>query len=135
MLRHKSYAEYIPNWDERTAGVKAFIYRLAPGIKNRVRVVAIADEYGPPGTPDGGADFDALVLSHETLENGCKLNEHRQETLGFEPLTLLCTRRTEPHGMSSTALRRRRYEQMQLLEQKQQQQQKSTTLTSEAKIL
>jgi len=110
MLKHKSYSEDIPSLQERMKGVRDFVYRLAPGIKNRVRFVPIADEYGPPGTLDEGSNFDALVLSHETLDNGHKLNEHRTQTLGLEPLTLLCTRRTEPHGMSSTALRRRRRE-------------------------
>ena len=108
MLQHKSYAEDIPNLEERMKGARNFIYRLAPGFKNRVRFIPISDEYGPPGTLEEGENFDALVLSHETLDNGHKLNEHRVQTLGLEPLTLLCTRRTEPHGMSSTALRQRR---------------------------
>ena len=110
MLRHKQYAEYIPSIQERIDGVREFIYRLAPGIKNHVKIVPIADAFGPPGTREG-EDFDALVLSHETLENGCRLNEHR-ERMGFRPLTLLCTRRTEPHGMSSTNLRRLRSEKL-----------------------
>lgn len=110
MLKHKSYSEDIPNLEERMKGARDFVYRLAPGIKNRVRFIPIADEYGPPGTVEEGSNFDALVLSHETLDNGHKLNEYRKNTLGLEPLTLLCTRRTEPHGMSSTALRRRRRE-------------------------
>ena len=108
MLTHKSYSEDIPNLEERMKGARNFVYRLAPGIKNRVRFIPISDEYGPPGTLEEGPNFDALVLSHETLSNGHKLNEHRTQTLGIEPLTLLCTRRTEPHGMSSTALRQRR---------------------------
>jgi phosphopantetheine adenylyltransferase len=110
MLRHKSFNEEIPKIKERIDGVREFIYRLAPGIKNRVKLRAIDDPYGPPGTIDEGKDFDALVLSHETLDNGHKLNEYRQTELGLPPLTLLCTRRTEPHGMSSTALRRKRWE-------------------------
>jgi len=130
MLRHKSYSEDIPTLEERMDGVRDFVYRLAPGFKNRVRFVPIADKYGPPGTPDEGPNFDALVLSHETLDNGHKLNEHRVNTLGLEPLALLCTRRTEPHGMSSTSLRRRRRERKTKLEQQQQQQQPSN---SEAK--
>ena len=108
MLKHKSYSEDIPNLEERMKGARDFVYRLAPGIKNRVRFIPISDEYGPPGTIEEGSNFDALVLSHETLDNGHKLNEHRTQTLGLDPLTLLCTRRTEPHGMSSTALRQRR---------------------------
>lgn len=110
MLKHKSFSEDIPDLQERMEGVRDFVYRLAPGIKNRVRFIPIADEYGPPGTLEEGPNFDALVLSHETLDNGHKLNEYRAQTLNLEPLTLLCTRRTEPHGMSSTALRRRRRE-------------------------
>mmetsp|Transcript_21858 Transcript_21858/g.64518 ORF Transcript_21858/g.64518 Transcript_21858/m.64518 type:complete len:540 (-) Transcript_21858:387-2006(-) len=133
MLSSKSYAELIPDLDERVRGVHEFVDNLAPGLKNRVRIVPIDDAYGPPGAgphPDptdelsgggnikhggGGGhnknipnDFDALVLSHETLPTGKKLNEHRVNDLGLEPLMLLCTRRTEPHGMSSTALRRMR---------------------------
>jgi phosphopantetheine adenylyltransferase len=111
MLTHKAYAEQIPNLKARIDGARAFVYRLAPGLKNRIRLRAISDAYGPPGTKEHGADFDALVLSHETLDNGCDLNRHRVENLGLEPLALLCTRRTEPHGMSSTALRRQRSEQ------------------------
>lgn len=110
MLQHKSYNEEIPTMQERMEGARDFVYRLAPGLKNRVKLRPIDDEYGPPGTLEEGGDFDALVLSHETLENGHKLNEYRREMLGMPPLALLCTRRTEPHGMSSTALRRRRWE-------------------------
>jgi phosphopantetheine adenylyltransferase len=105
MLQHKQFSDLIPTLDQRIQGVKDFVHRLAPGMKNRLRIVAIEDSYGPPGSGDGG-DFEALVLSHETLDTGHKLNEHRVQTLGAKPLVLLCTRRTEPYGMSSTALRK-----------------------------
>ena len=118
MLQKKAFADQIPNLQERMEGVRDFIYRLAPGIKNRVRLMPISDEYGPPGTVEYGTNFDALVLSHETLDNGCKLNQHRISNLGLQPLALLCTRRTEPHGMSSTALRRRKWEHQQQKQQK-----------------
>lgn len=113
MLQHKSYSEEIPSMKERMDGARDFVYRLAPGIKNRVKFRPIADEYGPLGTIEEGSNFDALVLSHETLDNGHLLNEHRTNTLGLPPVALLCTRRTEPHGMSSTALRRRKWERKQ----------------------
>ena len=106
MLTNKKLAELIPKYDERIKGAKEFLYRLAPGMKNRIKFVPISDNFGPPGHKEDGADFDALVLSHETLANGCALNDHRVDHLGFEPLALLCTRRTEPYGMSSTNLRR-----------------------------
>lgn len=108
MLKSKQFAEYIPSMKERMNGVRDFLHRLAPGMKNRIIISPISDAYGPPGTAEEGADYDALVLSHETLANGVKLNRHREEALGFEPLTLLCTRRTEAYGMSSTTLRRLR---------------------------
>ena len=117
MLRKKAFAEHIPSLEERMDGVREFIYRLAPGIKNRVRLEPITDAYGPPGTKKEGAEYDALVLSHETLDNGCKLNQYREETLGLKPLMLLCTRRTETFGMSSTALRRLRSERNQKVKQ------------------
>jgi len=113
MLQSKAYAEYIPKLPERIHGVREFVDSLAPGMKNRVRIVPIRDKYGPPGASSNSDvytgipnDFDALVLSHETLATGQSLNEHRVTNLGLSPLTLLCTRRTEAHGMSSTALRR-----------------------------
>jgi len=113
MLTHKAFADRIPPLEERMAGVLEFIGNLAPGMKNRIRCVPISDEYGPPGQPPESEsypglqnDFDALVLSHETLPTGRKLNRYREDTLGIPPLKLLCTQRTEPHGMSSTALRR-----------------------------
>jgi phosphopantetheine adenylyltransferase len=115
MLTHKAFAEAIPPLEDRIAGVLDFIGNLAPGMKNRIRCVPISDEYGPPGQPLDSIvypgvvnDYDALVLSHETLPTGRKLNVYREEVLGMEPLKLLCTQRTEPHGMSSTALRRMR---------------------------
>ena len=107
MLTKKAFAECIPPLEERIAGVLDFIGNLAPGMKNRIRCVPINDEYGPPGQPMAN-DFDALVLSHETLPTGRKLNNYREKVLGLAPLKLLCTQRTEPHGMSSTALRRMR---------------------------
>jgi len=104
MLRHKEHADFIPPLKERMKGVENFLHRLAPGMMNRIKIVPIVDSFGPPGKAD--RHFDALVLSHETLETGCKLNKHRVDHLGIEPLKLLCTRRTEAHGMSSTVLRR-----------------------------
>lgn len=106
MLQHKKLSELIPPLKERMEDVRRFLDRLAPGMKNRVKILPISDSYGPPGSKDTGDQFDALVLSHETLETGHLLNEHRVKSLGLAPLSLLCTRRTEPYGMSSTALRK-----------------------------
>ena len=107
MLTKKAFSESIPPLEKRIEGVLEFIGNLAPGMKNRIRCVPINDEYGPPGQLENN-DFDALILSHETLPTGRKLNAFRQDVLGLQPLKLLCTQRTEPHGMSSTAMRRMR---------------------------
>lgn len=118
MLQQKEYAEYIPPLKQRIQSVRDFVDDLAPGMKNRVKIVPIKDKYGPPGTDPGSNvyegienDFDALVLSHETLPTGNKLNQYRVDVLGMKPLMLLCTRRTEAYGMSSTTLRRIRSQQ------------------------
>mmetsp|Transcript_9630 Transcript_9630/g.14261 ORF Transcript_9630/g.14261 Transcript_9630/m.14261 type:complete len:490 (+) Transcript_9630:144-1613(+) len=115
MLKSKTFSNLIPPLKERMASVRNFVDALAPGMKDRMKIVPITDAFGPPGAPPStdehgrnNNDFDALVLSHETLETGYALNCHRVDILKMKPLTLLCTRRTEPHGMSSTALRRAR---------------------------
>ena len=111
MLVKKKYAEFMPSFEERCRGVEDFLQRLAPGMMNRVQIVPIEDKFGPPGKAD--KHFDALVLSHETLQTGYELNQHRVENLQLEPLKLLCTRRTEAHGMSSTTLRKLRAQEQQ----------------------
>lgn len=106
MLQRKTLAKYIEPASQRVHEVLDFVSNLAPGIKNRVKVEVIQDAFGPPAVED---HFTALVLSHETLNNGLALNEVRKKK-GFDELTLLCTRRTEANAMSSTALRRMRAE-------------------------
>lgn len=114
MLKQKEFSYLIPKLDERIKGVRDFVDTLAPGMKNRVKIVPILDKFGPPGSDDDTYreknDYDALVLSHETLETGRMLNDHRVNELGIKPLKLLCTRRTEAHNMSSTTLRRIKYQ-------------------------
>jgi cytidyltransferase-like protein len=112
MLTKKRFAEYMPSLDERREGVRRFLHRLAPGMMNRVQIVTLSDPFGPPCSDDPKVNkFDALVLSHETLQTGYLMNNYRQEKLGLPPMKLLCTRRTEAQGMSSTALRKMRHEQ------------------------
>ncbi|GKZ00813.1 hypothetical protein MPSEU_001033000 [Mayamaea pseudoterrestris] len=113
MLAKKEFAEFIPTYAERVQGVYDFLARLAPGMLNRVQIVPLEDNFGPPGHAD--IYFDALVLSHETLETGIALNRHRTKHLNLHPLKLLCTERTEAHGMSSTQLRRLRARAAQLV--------------------
>jgi phosphopantetheine adenylyltransferase len=117
MLQHKHLADLIRPFDVRRKSVLDFLGRLAPGMLNRVKVVEINDAFGPPAHDPG---FDALVLSHETLETGCLLNKHRVAH-GLPPLALLCTRRTEAHGMSSTALRKAAQQQRSQEQRRQQQ--------------
>ena len=87
MLQLKQHAELIPPLQERMHNVQKFLHRLAPGMKNNIRIVPIEDAYGPPGS---GPGFDALVLSHEMLDTGHYLNQHHIK-LGLKPRQLLCT--------------------------------------------
>uniref|UniRef100_A0A7S2K9D5 Cytidyltransferase-like domain-containing protein n=2 Tax=Leptocylindrus danicus TaxID=163516 RepID=A0A7S2K9D5_9STRA len=107
MLQKKTLAKYIEPASQRVQEVLDFVSNLAPGIKNRIQIKIVLDAFGPPATED---HFTALVLSHETLDNGLALNEIRKQK-GMEELALLCTRRTEANAMSSTTLRRMRAEQ------------------------
>lgn len=109
ILQHKQYANYIPNYQIRCQGVVNFIHSLAPGFMNQITIFPISDQFGPCAdmTYDTKWKFDALVLSHETLMTGYQLNQYRIAN-GMKPLALLCTRRTEAHGMSSTTLRKLR---------------------------
>ena len=102
MLQQKTLSNLIPPLEERIKNVKDFLNALAPGLKNQITVIPIEDKWGPPAYDE---KFDALVLSDEVLATGLELNKFRTEQ-GMKELTLLCTRRTEPNGMSSTALRR-----------------------------
>jgi len=104
MLQQKTLSNLIPPLAERIQQVQEFLNALAPGIKNQINITPIEDQWGPPGSDE---NFDALVLSDEVMDTGLKLNALRKEK-GFKELTLLCTRRTEPNAMSSTALRQRR---------------------------
>ena len=101
MLTSKKLSEYIPSLDDRIYNVKQFLNALSPGLKNRINIVVLNDPFGPPAHQD---NIDALVLSHETLENGILLNDIRKKK-GLKELKLLCTRRTEGNVMSSTMLR------------------------------
>jgi len=108
MLRQKKHAQDISPFEQRSETIRHFIHRLAPGMLNRIKLVPITDKFGPPGQPD--LFFDALVLSHEVLDTGYELNQHRA-SLGLDPLYLLCTRRTEAQVMSSTTMRKAKAQQ------------------------
>ncbi len=102
LIKDKELAEFIPNEIERVESVKSFLEILCPALFDRCIVEVIDDAHGPL---DGNECFDALVLSHEVLETGMHLNKMREKR-GWKKMDLLCTRRTEPNYMSSTALRR-----------------------------
>jgi len=103
MLTSKSLSSLIYSLEDRKESILSFLDNLAPGLKNRRKVVPIVDAYGPVASDP---EFDALVLSHEVLGNGLALNEKRlAKKMG--PVDLLVTERTGCFGMSSTTLRTR----------------------------
>ena len=94
ILQKKTLAKYntsIEPASQRVREVLDFVSNLAPGIKNRIQIKIIHDAFGPPATED---HFTALVLSHETLDNGLALNEIRRKNVfmssTFECFLLLC---------------------------------------------
>jgi len=102
MLKNKEVSDMIESQEVRVEKVKNFIDQLAPGLKNRRKVIIINDSLGPPAFDE---KFDALVLSQETLKGGIEINRQRSGK-GWNKLSLLCCRRTEAYCMSSTAIRK-----------------------------
>ncbi len=70
---------YCASEDLRIKGLDEFLSGMGD-----YRIFIIDDIYGPPEIMD---DVDILVVSEETLENGCKVNEQRLQR-GLKPLEL-----------------------------------------------
>mmetsp|Transcript_22385 Transcript_22385/g.39018 ORF Transcript_22385/g.39018 Transcript_22385/m.39018 type:complete len:371 (+) Transcript_22385:64-1176(+) len=99
MLSKKKLKEYIKPLNLRIQGVEKYLASVCPGIQTRV--VEITDPFGPPAHEP---QFEAILVSSETLAGGHKINALRQEA-GMGPLWLLVTRRSEASTLSSTAIR------------------------------
>ncbi|KAL9188238.1 hypothetical protein ACHAXT_006616 [Thalassiosira profunda] len=99
MLSGKKFASLIPPLEKRISGVLDFVRKLAPSMTNRVRCEPMDDASLQDWLLRG--DFDALVVSSDTLPLGWRLNKYRQSVLGLDPVHLLCSQRTTAHGMSA----------------------------------
>jgi pantetheine-phosphate adenylyltransferase len=83
----------------RVQTVAEFLTAIKPSLQHRVTV--INDPFGPPAVEP---NYNAIVVSSETIAGAKKINTLRQAA-GFEPLTIVVTRRTEASSLCSSALR------------------------------
>ena len=99
MLAKKKNADQIEPLEDRVEHVRAFLGSVFPDLE--LNIVVLTDPFGPPAHEP---DFDAIVVSSETIAGAAKINEMRAAQ-GFRPLTVVVTRRTVSSLLSSTFIR------------------------------
>ncbi|CAM9339110.1 unnamed protein product [Choristocarpus tenellus] len=99
MLKSKSNYHLLGSLPERMSRVQDFLRSIDPGLQTRVE--EILDPFGPPVVE---LDYDAIVVSSETIQGAEKINEIRQSK-GMPELKVVVTRRTVAATLSSTYLR------------------------------
>lgn len=98
--KDKAFKEFIQPAKERAARVEEFLRSIRPsGIS--FSVLQIDNSFGPTITEP---DFDAIVVSTETLSGGVAVNRERAKR-GLRQLALVAITRNDPSSLSSTALR------------------------------
>eukprot|EP01029_Cantina_marsupialis_P018569 TRINITY_DN4276_c0_g1_i1.p1 TRINITY_DN4276_c0_g1~~TRINITY_DN4276_c0_g1_i1.p1 ORF type:complete len:302 (+),score=50.70 TRINITY_DN4276_c0_g1_i1:40-945(+) len=98
MIKHKEGSDLLQPFEIRAGAVESFLKHLYPKLK--ISVVEINDPFGPSIV----GDYDAFIVSHETLPGGKKVNEIRRER-GLKPLLLIVKYRSNMELLSSSALR------------------------------
>jgi cytidyltransferase-like protein len=99
MLAAKKNADQIEALEDRVEAVRSFLHSVFPNLA--LDVVVLKDPFGPPARE---ADFDAIVVSSETIAGAAKINELRAKQ-GMKPLVVVVTRRTVSSLLSSTFIR------------------------------
>jgi cytidyltransferase-like protein len=99
MLAKKKNAGQIEPLEEHIDAVQSFLLSVFPNLA--VDVVVLKDPFGPPVHDP---NFDAIVVSSETIAGAAKINEIRAEK-GMAPLVIVVTRRTVSSLLSSTFIR------------------------------
>ncbi|KAG5175409.1 hypothetical protein JKP88DRAFT_338687 [Tribonema minus] len=99
MLTSKKLSHLIDGSAARIAAVASFLDDIRPGLRHRV--VVIDDPFGPPAYEP---EFEAIVVSSETIKGAHKINSMRAER-AFKPLKVAVTRRTEAASLCSSTLR------------------------------
>ena len=101
MLQKKKNADQIGPYGARKQGVDDFLSLIKPHLS--LDLCELSDPFGPTVTDP---DIQAIVVSSETIPGAYKINELRAQ-LGYQPLAILVTRRSDAATLSSTFLRTR----------------------------
>jgi cytidyltransferase-like protein len=102
ILQNKTNAADIARYSTRVAGVESFLSLVKPSLK--LNIVELQDPFGPTITDP---KIEAIVVSSETIAGAHKINDIRVER-GFNPLSILVSRRSEAATLSSTFLRNKK---------------------------
>jgi cytidyltransferase-like protein len=104
MLKAKKNAAMIANNEMRMKNVSDFLCAVTD--ISKCDIVIITNPYGP--TIDDPS-IEAIIVSSETIAGALKINKIRREK-GFEPLSILVSRRSNAATLSSTFIRSKQEE-------------------------
>ena len=90
MLGKKKQHEFLQSYAYREEEVGAFLTQLKPSIK--YRLVQLKEPYGPPICEE---DYQAIVVSRETIPGANQINQIRTNT-GWDPLHIHPVELIEP---------------------------------------
>lgn len=102
MLQKKKNADQIASYGARKHGVEDFLSLVKPHLP--LELCELSDPFGPTVTDP---DIQAIVVSSETIPGAYKINELRVQ-VGYQPLDILVSRRSDAATLSSTFLRTRK---------------------------
>ena len=83
MHKKKQYKEKIQDYMTRKRNIENFVQSFTD--LNRIDIVELNDSYGPPIEDE---NYEALVVSLETIPNAIKINEIREEK-SMKPLIFI----------------------------------------------
>jgi pantetheine-phosphate adenylyltransferase len=103
MHKKKQFKEKIEDYSTRKRNIEKFIQTFTD--LERVQIIELNDSYGPPIEDE---NYEALIISQETIPNALKINEIRAQK-SMKPLILVVIpilRDEKGNKISSTEIRK-----------------------------
>jgi len=103
MHKNKQFKEKIEDYSTRKLKIEKFIQTFSD--LKRVQIIELNDSYGPPIEDK---NYEALIISQETIPNALEINEIREQS-GMKPLILVVIpilRDEKGNKISSTEIRK-----------------------------
>jgi len=103
MHKNKRYKEKIEDYSTRKQNIENFIQTFTD--LERIQIIELKNSFGPPIEDK---NYEALIISQETIPNALKINEIREQN-GMKPLILVVIpvlRDENGNKISSTEIRK-----------------------------